>query len=224
MPFLIKLARVLDVVLIFPAPGRHGSKPPHNSDYVPANREILSSLLPVLRSCIFHRQPVAREAVRGILRHHRFQNFHSVGLMSLRATIPSDGVPVFFSSGATGDRYLGVPPRCHWATRTWANAGHEKQFSPVRRPRAKCATGAGQHWLRAVFPKLPADAIRFHVTQDSGELIHIQYVFEKECWPGEHGSFDYSVSQKLSSALVDETLCRQAQAFLESYLRRRSEA
>jgi len=60
-----------------------------------------------------------------------------------------------------------------------------------------------------------ADAIRFHVTQDAGELIKIQYVFEKDCWPGKHGFFDPSAA--------NETLRRQADAFLESYLRRRNE-
>ncbi len=90
--------------------------------------------------------------------------------------------------------------------------------------REACNLGLGSHGCEQFPLNSASDAIRFHVAKDSGELIHIQYVFEKECWPGEHGSFDYSVSQKLSSARVDETLRRQAEAFLESYLRRRSEA
>ncbi|MGB6947303.1 MAG: hypothetical protein WBE37_33195 [Bryobacteraceae bacterium] len=92
------------------------------------------------------------------------------------------------------------------------------------RMREACNLGLGSHGCEQFPLNSASDAIRFHVAKDSGELIHIQYVFEKECWPGEHGSFDYSVSQKLSSARVDETLRRQAEAFLESYLRRRSEA
>ena len=69
-------------------------------------------------------------------------------------------------------------------------------------------------------PGSAADAIRFHVAKDAGELINIQYVFEKDCWPGEHGDFDDAPSL----ATNRESLRRQAQAFLESYLRRRSEA
>jgi hypothetical protein len=66
------------------------------------------------------------------------------------------------------------------------------------------------------FPALSAaDAIRFHVASDAGELIKIQYVFEKDCWPAGHGEIDF--------AAAPSTLRRQAEAFLESYTRRRSE-
>lgn len=64
-------------------------------------------------------------------------------------------------------------------------------------------------------PESAADAIRFHVATDGGALVKIQYVFEKDCWPGEHGV--------LESSAADETLRRQADAFLESYLRRRND-
>jgi hypothetical protein len=83
------------------------------------------------------------------------------------------------------------------------------------RMREVCNPGLGQHACEQ-FPKnSAADAIRFHVAQDAGELIHIQYVFEKDCWPGEHGD---------TAALTNETARRQAQVFLESYLRRRNAA
>jgi hypothetical protein len=51
------------------------------------------------------------------------------------------------------------------------------------------------------------------VAKDAGEVIHIQYVFEKDCWPGEHGD---------AASLTSETARRQADVFLESYLKRRS--
>lgn len=81
--------------------------------------------------------------------------------------------------------------------------------------REVCNLGYGQHGCEQ-FPKTSsADCVRFHVANDQGELIHIQYVFEKDCWPVEHGD---------ASKLTDETLLRQAGAFVESYLKRRSEA
>jgi hypothetical protein len=81
--------------------------------------------------------------------------------------------------------------------------------------RAVCNLGYGQHACEQ-FPKTSsADCVRFHVASDHGELIDIQYVFEKDCWPVEHGD---------ASALTDETLRRQAGVFVESYLKRRSEA
>jgi hypothetical protein len=81
------------------------------------------------------------------------------------------------------------------------------------RMREVCNPGLGRHGCEQ-FPSVSAaDAVRFHVAEDSGELIHIQYVFEKECWPGEYGD---------TTNLKSEILRRQADAFLESYLRRRS--
>jgi hypothetical protein len=81
--------------------------------------------------------------------------------------------------------------------------------------REVCNLGLGRHACEQFPPGSAADAIRFHVAKDAGELINIQYVFEKDCWPAEHGD---------AAALTNEILRRQAQAFLESYLRRRSEA
>jgi hypothetical protein len=74
------------------------------------------------------------------------------------------------------------------------------------------------------FPKsAAADAVRFHVSEDHGQLIRIQYVFEKDCWPREHGVLEYSgAAREVSGESTDEILRKQASAFLESYLRRKS--
>ncbi len=66
-----------------------------------------------------------------------------------------------------------------------------------------------------------ADAVRFHVREEAGELISIQYIFEKDCWPKQHGVLEFAGSA-VSSGPDDAVLRRQAAAFLESYLRRRS--
>jgi hypothetical protein len=81
------------------------------------------------------------------------------------------------------------------------------------RIREVCNLGYGRHACEQFPATSAADAIRFHVAQDSGELINIQHVFEKDGWPGEHGD---------AASLTNETLRRQAQAFLESYLKRRN--
>jgi hypothetical protein len=88
------------------------------------------------------------------------------------------------------------------------------------RMREVCNLGYGRHSCEHFPPTSAADAIRFHVTKDAGELISIQYVFENDCWPGEHGTFDSSNTQEFSPALANETLRRQAKVFLESYRRR----
>jgi hypothetical protein len=82
-----------------------------------------------------------------------------------------------------------------------------------RRLREVCNLGYGRHACEQFPAGSAADAIRFHVAKDEGELIHIQYIFEKDCWPGEHGDV---------AGLADETLRRQAQVFGESYIRRRN--
>jgi hypothetical protein len=63
-----------------------------------------------------------------------------------------------------------------------------------------------------------ADAVRFNVAEDQGKLIRIQYVFEKEYWPGEHGVLECPDGLPVTDNAV---LQKQAAAFLGSYLRRR---
>jgi hypothetical protein len=83
------------------------------------------------------------------------------------------------------------------------------------RLREICNFGYGRGRCEQFPAESAADAIRFHVTADADELIKIQYALEKDCWPGEHGVFEPTAASEL--------LRRQADAFLESYLRRRNE-
>lgn len=70
------------------------------------------------------------------------------------------------------------------------------------------------------FPETAAaDAVRFHISEDRGELIRIQYVMERDCWPGEHGTLERPATPPASAG--ESILERQAAAFVESYLRRR---
>ena len=91
------------------------------------------------------------------------------------------------------------------------------------RVRQTCNPGYGTNACER-FPKsAAADAVRFHVSEDQGELIRIQYVFEKDCWPREHGVLEYSgAAREVSGESQSEILRKQAAAFLESYLRRKS--
>ena len=87
--------------------------------------------------------------------------------------------------------------------------------------REVCNVGYGRHGCEHFPADGPADAVRFHIAKDAGELIQIQYVFEKDCWPAERGALEWIPARDLTIAARNETLRRQAQAFLESYLRRR---
>lgn len=100
-----------------------------------------------------------------------------------------------------------------------AGAGFQPEES---RARQFCNLGYGRGHCERFPETAPADAVRFHVAEDAGELIRIQYVFERDCWPAEHGVLEGSAAAKsLAAGPGDEILRRQAQAFLESYLRRR---
>jgi hypothetical protein len=93
------------------------------------------------------------------------------------------------------------------------------------RTRRTCNVGYARARCERFPPDTRADAVRFHVSEDSGERIRIQYIFEQDCWPGQHGVLDYSVRErKFSGSLDNGILQTQAGAFLEGYLRRRDES
>ena len=110
----------------------------------------------------------------------------------LRATIPGNGVPVFLPRGAIRNQPLECAAAFALGRRVFGRMPRSGKHpsSPMKRACAKSATsGYGRHGCEQ-FPadSSAADAIRFHVAKDAGELIHIQYVFEKDCWPVEHGT------------------------------------
>jgi hypothetical protein len=135
--------------------------------------------------------------------------------------------PYFFPVARFESSRWSVPPRLPLGD---AFAGECRAPACTAQPeesrmRELCNVGYG----RAVcdqFPRDPAsrDAIRFHVAKDDGELIQIQYVFERECWPAGHGTIEFAVKHELPLGTADEILGRQAEVFVESYLRRRDAA
>jgi len=97
----------------------------------------------------------------------------------------------------------------------------ESVFQPdEEKTRQVCNVGYGRGRCDHFPPDAAADAVRFNLSQDAGALIHIQYIYEKECWPGEQGKLEYSNGAEPDSG--NAILSRQATAFVESYLRRRA--
>jgi len=112
-----------------------------------------------------------------------------------------------------GDAYAG---QCHAAA---------SPFSPDEtRVRQTCNLGYARGSCEHFPPDAKADALRFHIAEDCGELIRIQYIFEKDCWPQEHGVLECSAGSREIAASVDTLLASQAAAYLESYLRRREKS
>ena len=69
-----------------------------------------------------------------------------------------------------------------------------------------------------------ADAVRFSITGEDHGRIRLIYILEKDHAPAEHGALEYAESEaRLDGPHTSELLARQARAFLESYLRRRTE-
>jgi hypothetical protein len=69
-----------------------------------------------------------------------------------------------------------------------------------------------------------ADAVRFTISRDDGQLLHLHYVLERDHHPYAHGSLEY---QRGSAGLVrapqNEIVRRQAEAYITSYLRQKEQ-
>ncbi len=92
-----------------------------------------------------------------------------------------------------------------------------------------CDTSCNFGYARGVCPRFPTgegpDAVRFAISSHEGATVRIRYVVECDHHPFDHGRLEYSLA---SAAFVEAprtaTLARQAQAYVESYLRRRKES
>ena len=83
-------------------------------------------------------------------------------------------------------------------------------------------------YARGVCDRFPnaacADAVRFTVSGDQDGIIIIYYALEKDHRPCGHGPLEYDKARRAFVAPpVDRMLHRQAEAYVESYLRRKME-
>ena len=70
-----------------------------------------------------------------------------------------------------------------------------------------------------------ADAVRFTVSRDNGGSLVLLYVLERNHHPFAHGPMEYSfAAARFVQSPPGEIVCRQAEAYVESYLRRKREA
>ena len=68
------------------------------------------------------------------------------------------------------------------------------------------------------------DALRFMVAGEQDGAVRLFYVVEKDHAPVEHGPMEYSLEQgRFVEGPSNDLLRRQAQAYIESYLRRRTD-
>lgn len=70
-----------------------------------------------------------------------------------------------------------------------------------------------------------ADAVRFTIRRDDGRALHLYYVLERDHHPLAHGPLEYSLAVAAFAAPpADPVVCRQAEAYVASYLRRKRAA
>lgn len=69
-----------------------------------------------------------------------------------------------------------------------------------------------------------ADAVRFAIDGESAAEISLNYVLEFDHHPFSHGRLLYSLTSGAFPEGPGDTVLRQAEAYVESYLRRRNEA
>jgi hypothetical protein len=68
------------------------------------------------------------------------------------------------------------------------------------------------------------DAVRFTISRHESTGISIYYVIERDHHPFSHGGLEYSFAAGgFTTPLEPETVARQAQAYVESYLRHKRE-
>jgi hypothetical protein len=69
------------------------------------------------------------------------------------------------------------------------------------------------------------DAVRFTIASDDGASLGLYYVVERDHHPFAHGPLQYARSgNRFLQPPTGEILARQAEAYVESYLRRKNEA
>src|SRR5271165_4478195 len=178
-PFLIKLARLVHISQFL-------ERLPAVKICCGITRIVLQQSAK-LRDCAldvtainqFHRQSIAGESIRRILGHHRFESFDSIHcpyVLLYRAM----ACPYFYPVARFENNPWSVPPRLPLgdAFAGICRAPGNSTQPDEGRMREVCNLGLGRHACEQFPPGSAADAIRFHVAQDAGELINIQYVFE----------------------------------------------
>ena len=112
---------------------------------------------------------------------------------------------------------------------TWT--GLCRAGTAVAKPEEKCQSAlCSLGYARGVCARFPTDdagpdAVRFAITREQPNSLHLYYVLERNHQPFAHGKLEYTLpSGQVAGMLSAETLQRQAEAYVASYLLRKKEA
>lgn len=125
----------------------------------------------------------------------------------------------------TDPRSAMLPLGDAWTGQCHAVSGSAPHPEPETSPRACWLGYARGHCSH--FPQRDAgpDAVRFTLSGDDGVSLRLYYVLERDHHPFAHGPLEYSMkSGRFDAAPSPQILRRQAEAYVQSYLRRKKEA
>jgi hypothetical protein len=111
---------------------------------------------------------------------------------------------------------------------SWAGLCHADSAAPQTPDLATLQPLCNIGYARGSCERFPSgegpDAVRFTIAGDDGLDVKLYYVIERDHHPFAHGPLQYSrPAQSLSSAASGAALHRQAEAYIASYLRRKSD-
>jgi hypothetical protein len=172
---------------------------------------------------VLHGQTIARESVGGILLHHALEDVET-GVWHACVTIPCKmACPYFYPMEARegsamlplGDWWKGV---CHAEPGTLREASGDW-----------CEKTCNLGYARGECVRFPdgdgPDAVRFTISSHEEAVIVIYYVVERDHHPFAQGRLEYSPGTGgFVTPPKTATLARQAEAYVESYLRRKKES
>ena len=133
--------------------------------------------------------------------------------------------PVEPRAGDNDTRSAMLPLGGLWTGMCHAVAGEVEQPDDAA-VRPLCHLG----YARGKCPRFPADdpgadAVRFSISRDDGSAVYLYYVLERDHHPSRHGPLEYTRALgRFVAPPPDAAVCRQAEAYLASYLRNKERA
>lgn len=110
----------------------------------------------------------------------------------------------------------------------WSGVCTADPAMPVRPDELTLSDSCNMGYARGRCPRFPvaagADAVRFCISRDSGDLVQVMYAIEQDHHPLAHGTVEYARSSGTFGTALNAKLETQARAYISSYLRRKPAA
>ena len=129
--------------------------------------------------------------------------------------------PVQARTLAENPRHTMLPLGGYWTGNCMAPPASAGPAPDETTQRALCNLGYARGYCPRFGDLEIPDAVRFSISADDGTAIRICYVMERDHHPFAHGQLEYSRAyEAFREPPSDAVMSRQAQAYIESYVRR----